>query len=264
MPLLWFGPPRNTLEVPVDLAGRDRGARAGTDRGGTEVKGKDLLLALEEAVFNRDSASLESLLAGFDGSDVGPSEAIRALAKGMDRVRGRLRDREISIPEFLLSIDVFRQGLRRIARDACEEEPGEDRETRTVVIGVVEGDTHDMGKNIVAAVLEASGYRVVDVGRDVPRDVFLSALKETKASILALSTMMSTPLENMREVIQWTRRLYPDVKILVGGAPLDERIAAALGADGYAESAVTAPEEASRLVGKTRRAAKAAPVPKAG
>ncbi len=141
---------------------------------------------------------------------------------------------------------------------------GDEEENRTVVIGVVEGDTHDMGKNIVAAVLEASGYRVVDVGRDVPRDVFLSALEETRASILALSTMMSTPLENMREVIQWTRRLHPDVKILVGGAPLDERIAAALGADGYAESAVTAPEEASRLVAKTRRAVKAAPAPKAG
>lgn len=228
------------------------------------MKGKDLLLALEEAVFKRDSASLVSLLAGLDGGDVRPSEAVRALAKGMERARGRLRDREISIPEFLLSIDVFRQGLRRIAGHESRREPGEDRKDCTVVIGVVEGDTHDMGKNIVAAVLEASGYRVVDVGRDVPRDVFLSALKETEASILALSTMMSTPLENMREVIQWTRRLYPDVKILVGGAPLDDRIAAALGADGYAESAVTAPEEASRLMGKTRRAAKSVPVPKAG
>lgn len=233
------------------------------------MKGKDLLLALEQAVFDRDSAALGSLLAEPDGGSLPAGEAVRAMARGMERVRGRLRDQEISIPEFLLSIDVFREGLRKIAGAAGRNsvgrgDPGDDEERRTVVIGVVEGDTHDMGKNIVAAVLEASGFRVVDVGRDVPRDVFLSALKETKASILALSTMMSTPLENMREVIEWTRRLHPDVKILVGGAPLDERIAAAIGADGYAESAVTAPEEASRLVGKTRRAAKAAPVPKSG
>lgn len=241
----------------------------GMSHGGTEVKGKDLLHALEEAVFHRDSATLGSLLAGLDGGKVTAAEAVCALARGMERVRGLLRDRQVSIPEFLLSIDVFREGLRKIAGAAEQDLSGRmearhDGENRTVVIGVVEGDTHDMGKNIVAAVLEASGYRVVDVGRDVPKDVFLSALKETKASILALSTMMSTPLENMREVIQWTRRLHPDVKILVGGAALDERIAAALGADGYAESAVTAPEEASRLLGKVRRTAKAAPVPKSG
>jgi methanogenic corrinoid protein MtbC1 len=122
-----------------------------------------------------------------------------------------------------------------------------------VVIGVVEGDVHDMGKNIVAGVLEASGYRVVDLGKDVPRDRFLESLKKTKASLLALSTMMSTPLENMRDVIEWVRRLHPEVKILVGGAPLDERLARSIGADGYAEGAADVPGEAARVLASRAR-----------
>ena len=105
-----------------------------------------------------------------------------------------------------------------------------------------------MGKNIVAGVLEAAGYQVLDLGKDVPRDRFLEALEETKASLLALSTMMSTPIENMRDVIRWVRKLHPEVKILVGGAPLDERLARAVGADGYAEGAPDVPGEAERVL----------------
>jgi len=118
-----------------------------------------------------------------------------------------------------------------------------------IVIGVVEGDVHDMGKNIVAAVLEASGYPVYDLGKDVPRDTFLESIEKTRASLVALSTMMSTPLENMRDIIRWVRKLHPTTGILVGGAPLDERLAKAMGADGYAEGAADVPEEAERVLG---------------
>jgi methanogenic corrinoid protein MtbC1 len=225
-----------------------------------EVRERELLLALEAAVSSRDGSVFEEAFRSVDDRTIRPEDAVRALAKGVEKVRLCFRDGQVSIPEFLLSIDVFRQGLKGLGSRAPEAVAFGKGEG--VVIGVVEGDTHDMGKNIVAAVLEASGYTVFDAGRDVSRDVFLDMLAEKKAPLLALSTMMSTPLEKMREIIEWTRRLYPEVKILVGGAPLDERIARALGADGYAENAVTAPEEAARLLHQARRAQKAIPHPR--
>ena len=220
---------------------------------------RELFLALEEAVSSRDASVFEALFRSVDDRTIRPEDAVRALAKGVEKVRLSFRDGRVSIPEFLLSIDVFRQGLKGLrfrAPEAALFGQGE-----RIVIGVVEGDTHDMGKNIVAAVLEASGYKVFDAGRDVSREVFLNLLAKEKPSLLALSTMMSTPLEKMREIIEWTRSLHPEVKVLVGGAPLDERIARALGADGYAENAVTAPDEAARLLSAARRAEKAIPVP---
>ncbi|MEW6442125.1 MAG: cobalamin-dependent protein [bacterium] len=221
----------------------------------------DFLLALEEAVASRDATLLDELFRRVEDRSVRSEEALQALARGVERVRARFRQNQSSIPELLLSIDVFRKGLRGVMARAPQGSSPDQGDG--IVIGVVEGDTHDMGKNIVAAVLEAAGYRIYDLGRDVSRDSFLTALSEKGASLLALSTMMSTPLEKMREIIEWTRRLHPRVKILVGGAPLDEQVAKAIGADGYAESALTAPEEAARLLVRPVAAEKAVALPKA-
>jgi len=222
-----------------------------------DVTDSELCQALEDAVCARDAGAVERVFASVDDAAIRSEDAGRALSNGVEKVRLRYRDGQVSIPEFLLSIDVFRQGVRRLrAREPGTPVVGQGA---GVVIGVVEGDTHDMGKNIVAAVLEASGYRVFDAGRDVSRKVFLDMLAETHAPLLALSTLMSAPLEKMREIIEWTRGLHPGVKILVGGAPLDERIARALGADGYAENAVAAPDEVARLLGQARRADEAIP-----
>ena len=179
------------------------------------------------------------------GTSLGAERIVQALSRGLERGRRLLREEKSSIPEFLLYVDLFQEGLDCLRARSPEWSPGR---SVGVVIGVVEGDIHDMGKNIVAAVLEASGYSVHDVGRDVPRETFLDAIETTGASLLALSTMMSTTQESMRGIIQWTRRLYPQIGILVGGASLDEKLAGALGADGYAESALTAPDEAARIV----------------
>lgn len=207
-----------------------------------------ILKEIEEVILSRSPARVEKVFSKVDSSAVAPEEILGAMTAGMEKARKKLKEGTCSIPEFLLCIDAFRQGIGHL-KDANADVP---RKEEAVVIGVVEGDVHDMGKNIVAGVLEASGYRVVDLGKDVPRDEFLESLKETGASLLALSTMMSTPLENMRDVIEWVRRLHPEVKILVGGAPLDERLAKAIGADGYAEGAADVPGEAERVL--TQRA----------
>jgi dimethylamine corrinoid protein len=208
-----------------------------------------ILKEIEEGILARNPARVEKVFARLDPSLASPEEILGAMTAGMEKARSKLKDGTCSIPEFLLCIDAFRQGVGHLRGSSAEV----GRKEAAVVIGVVEGDVHDMGKNIVAGVLEASGYRVHDLGKDVPRDKFLESLKETQASLLALSTMMSTPLENMRDVIRWVRRLHPEVKILVGGAPLDERLARAIGADGYAEGAADVPGEAERVLAQRKR-----------
>ena len=209
-----------------------------------------ILKEIEEVILSRNPARVEKVFSKIVAGDVSPGEILGAMTAGMEKARTKLKEGECSVPEFLLCIDAFRQGVDRL-KDAKANVP---RKEDSVVIGVVQGDVHDMGKNIVAGVLEAAGYRVHDLGRDVPRDRFLEALEETQASLLALSTMMSTPIDNMRDVIHWVRKLHPEVKIMVGGAPFDAGLARMIGADGYAEGAPDVPGEAERILGSSARA----------
>ena len=211
-----------------------------------------VLKEVEDVILSQNPARVEKVFTEIDLGSVSPDAILGAMTVGMETARKKLKEGTCSIPEFLLCIDAFRQGVQYLKGLNA----GVGRKEDAVVIGVVEGDVHDMGKNIVAGVLEAAGYRIHDLGRDVPRDRFLKALEETKAPLLALSTMMSTPLDNMREVIRWVRELHPDVKILVGGAPLDERLAQAMGADGYAEGAPDVPNEAQRVLALRKRPVK--------
>ena len=208
-----------------------------------------VLKEVEDVILSQNPARVEKVFTEIDLGSVSPDAILGAMTAGMEKARKKLKEGTCSIPEFLLCIDAFRQGVQYLKGLNA----GVGRKEDAVVIGVVEGDVHDMGKNIVAGVLEAAGYRIHDLGRDVPRDRFLKALEETKAPLLALSTMVSTPLDNMREVIRWVRELHPDVKILVGGAPLDERLAQAMGADGYAEGAPDVPNEAQRVLALRKR-----------
>ncbi len=203
-----------------------------------------MLKQIEEVILSRNPARVEEIFSTIEPDSLAPDAILGAMAAGMEKARRELKEGRCSIPEFLLCIDAFRQGVV-LLKGMNARVP---QKESTVVIGVVEGDVHDMGKNIVAGLLEARGYRVHDLGKDVPRDRFLETLKETKASLLALSTMMSTPIDNMRDVIEWVRKLHPDVKILVGGAPLDDRLARAIGADGYAEGAPDVPGEVERVL----------------
>ena len=205
-----------------------------------------LLKRFEDAVLTRDLHILENAFREVETSGLSTDAILKALTKGLDVARLKLKDHSSSIPEFLLSVDVTKQGLNHLKKlQPANKRPDN---TARIVIGVVEGDVHDLGKNIVAAVLESCGYGITDLGRDIPAGVFIEEVKKTRADVLALSTMMSTPLENMREVIAWCRRDFPSAAILVGGATLDERIAHSFGADGYAESAVNVPEEVQRIL----------------
>ena len=206
----------------------------------------NLLIELENAVLRQNVPLLEEAFSRAAASRLSREPALTAMAKGLDAARLRLGDHSLSIPEFLLSVDVFKLGLEKLSLlpSASKNQP----KTGTIVIGVVEGDIHELGKNIVAGVLEASGYCVIDLGRDVPPRLFIEKVKENRASLLALSTLMSTPLENMKTTVTWCKRELPGVAVIVGGATVDEVIAQNFGADGYAESVVTVCDEVQRLL----------------
>ena len=219
------------------------------EKSSIQMSDSDLLVKIEESVLSRDISAVEKNLPGLRKAGIASTDALNALSRGIERAREKFKRGTYAIPDFLLAIDAYRKGLSFI-HSGTEITMSEARPQ--IVIGVVKGDVHDMGKNIVAAVLEASGYQVLDVGKNVENDVFLDALQETNADILALSTMMSTTLETMRQLIVQARRKQPDLSILVGGAPFDPDLARRMGADGYAENAIALPEEARRVIAENK------------
>ncbi len=175
-----------------------------------------------------------------------PAEEVRlALFHGLDHQRRKLMTSEVPIPGFLVSLDVLYEGLKALlARAGASPSSG----GISLVIGVVEGDPHDMGKNIVSRIYSASGYQVHDLGSQVPTEKFVDSVKEKNARVLALSAMMSTTMAQMPDIIRRVRAECPGTVIMVGGAPLDPELARSFGADGYAQSAVTVLEETEAAI----------------
>jgi dimethylamine corrinoid protein len=214
----------------------------------------DPLARLEEAVFLRNADEVSGVIRVFESEKKDFQDILKALSRGIERAREQFKKGVFSIPDFLLSIDAYRMGvdlLKTRIQDPAQADP----DLPQIVIGVVEGDVHDMGKNIVAAVLEACGYTVHDLGRNVPAEKFIDALKQTNAGILALSAMMSTALDAMADLTSMVKRLFPHVAVIVGGAPFDADLARRIGADGYAENAIATPDETRRVLALTASAA---------
>jgi len=161
------------------------------------------------------------------------------LCRGMHEA-GELYERhEYFLPELLLASEAMHAAVRAVTPFLLPAQ--ETGGAESVVLGVVEGDVHEIGKNLVAVMLEAEGYRVIDLGYDVATERFLAELAENEARVLALSTMMTTTLPNMRRTVELARSLDPRPVIVVGGAPLSAAVAEDMGADGYEDNAARVP-----------------------
>lgn len=176
-------------------------------------------------------------------------EAIeKGLADGMDRAGKLFEEEEYFIPELLMCSDAMYAGLEILKPHLKADEQGE---KHRIVIGVVEGDTHDIGKNLVKIMLETSGFDVIDLGRDIPPAVFVEKAKEISASIIALSTLMTTTMDGMAEVINILKseEIRDRFKVMIGGGPISQNFADKIGADGYSVNAAEAVRLARKLVG---------------
>ncbi len=196
--------------------------------------------ACEGAVHAGDRQRLANLVVQAYSEGMSPAGMREGLLNGLERARRELMTSRLSLPEFLLAMDVVNHGMEKIAEF---DDPDRDDAGIPLVIGVVQDDPHDLGKNIIAGVYRAYGYRVVDLGRSVEKERFLEAVRIHGARILALSAMMSTTTPFMGEVITAVRSRGDRVVVMAGGAFIDAAMAARFGADGYAESAVTVIEK---------------------
>lgn len=203
----------------------------------------DAVVAFEEEKVRE--LSRRSLDEGLD-----PVETIvKGLSAGM-LVAGSLFERhEYFVPEVLMCADAMQAGLDilrpRIRKDSVEH-------LGQVVIGTVQGDIHDIGKNIVKLMLDVSGFLVHDLGKDVSLDRFAEEAERTGAEIVAMSALMTTTMMGMKKVVQRIRERTPHVAIMMGGAPIRPEIVKLFGGDGYAETVSGVVQEAVRMLALCR------------
>ncbi len=200
----------------------------------------ELALAVREGRRDDVRSLAESLLAGGF-----PAKAVldRALVPAMDEVGALFAGGVYFIPEVLLSARAMKEALGVLEPHLRRRA---DVRRDVVVIGTVKDDLHDIGKNIVAMMLEGAGFRVVDLGVDVPASLFREIAGREGASIVALSALLATTMRSMETTVGLLRRELP-AKTLVGGAPVTPDFARLIGADGYAADAAAAVVEARRL-----------------
>lgn len=169
------------------------------------------------------------------------------LVDGMNEVSELYNDEEYFITDVLLASDAMYAGLD-ILRPHLEE--GSVEKKVKAVIGVVEGDTHDIGKNLVKIMMETAGFEMIDLGRDVPLNNFIEVAEKEEAELICMSTLMTTTMEGMKEVVNKLKesKIVNKAKIMIGGGPISQKFAEEIGADGYSSNAVEAVRLAKKLV----------------
>ena len=214
---------------------------------------EEILKDLADSVLNMDEeraarTAKEAIESGLD-----PYEAIsRGLVIGMNKVGELYENEEYFVPEVLICSDAMYAGLDVLRPYLKKEENGN---KVGCVIGVVQGDTHDIGKNLVKIMLDVAGFEIHDLGRNVPLADFVEKAKETRAGLICLSTLMTTTMDTMATVIEMLKEegIRDRFKVLVGGGPISQAFADRIGADGYAPNAATAVKVAKALSGIAAR-----------
>jgi len=178
-----------------------------------------------------------------------PQEIINNyMIKAMGEVGQRFQDGKAFVPQLLMSARAMK-GALELLKPLLEG--SKSATLGKIVIGTVKGDLHDIGKNLVASMLEGCGFEVINIGIDIPSEKFVEAVKEHNADILCMSALLTTTMTYMRTVIEAFEQsgMRNKVKIMVGGAPVNESFALEIGADGYSDNANTAVMKAKELMG---------------
>jgi len=217
----------------------------------TEEKRQELLGRLKNSVIQYDedatkAAAQEALDVGMDVNDA----IFNGLVSGMEEVGRLFESQEYFVPELLMCADALYAGLDILKPHVTQLDLGV---KGSVVIGTVEGDVHDIGKNIVKMMFDVAGFTVYDLGRDVPLDKFVEEQLRTDSDLVCLSAMMTTTMVGMKKVIDNLKAKNPNVKIMIGGAPVSQDIAEKWGADGYAKDANNALKDAINLISSLKK-----------
>jgi methanogenic corrinoid protein MtbC1 len=217
----------------------------------TDEKRQKLITGLHDAVMRMDEDTVRELSQVVLKEGMDAYEAVtQGLMTAMEKVGELYACHTYFVPELLLCSDALYAGLE-ILRPHIKVE-GPEKEKR-IVIGTVEGDIHDIGKNLVKIMFEAAGWVVHDLGKDVKLQRFVEEQNRTQSDVVALSALMTTSMLAMPKIIGMIKANNPRVAIMVGGAPLTREIARSYGADGYAHHAGEAVREANEMLERLNR-----------
>ena len=212
---------------------------------------KELLQQLSDYVFEMEDESIaevanEYINSGYEALD----GVLKGLVDGMNRAGQMYEEEEYFVTDLLVCSDAMYNGLE-VLKPHLPLEKDADAVNYKCVIGVVEGDTHDIGKNLVRIMLETAGFEMYDLGRDVPLISFVEKAKEVDAQLICLSTLMTTTMPGMKEVVDMLKKegLKDKVKVMIGGGPISQAYCEQINADGYAVNAIGAVSLAKKLVG---------------
>jgi 5-methyltetrahydrofolate--homocysteine methyltransferase len=210
----------------------------------------DVLKQIVEVLYQGDNESVSSLTQKALDEGIEPGEVLKnGLLAGMEQVGVDFRAGDLFVPEVLISARAMHAGmdvLRPLLSESDMASSGK------IVIGTVQGDMHDIGKNLVGMMLEGGGFEVIDIGIDLPPDKFVEVVKAERPNIVGMSALLTTTMQNMRHTIDALENagLREEVSVIIGGAPVTKEYADEIGADGYAPDAGSAVELARSLMKK--------------
>jgi 5-methyltetrahydrofolate--homocysteine methyltransferase len=210
----------------------------------------ELLQRISEELQKGNYQEMPQLVQEALNRNIPPSKILSdGLVSGMDIVGEKFRRDEFFMPEVLISARAMQAGMDILRPKLIETGV---RLAGKIVLGTVKGDLHDIGKNLVGMLMEGAGFQVIDLGIDVPSERFVDAVKSNQPNILGLSALLTTTMPKMKEVIESLVEagVRDRVKVMVGGAPITEKYARDIGADGYAPEAASAVEKARELIGQ--------------
>jgi len=198
---------------------------------------------LKEAIIvgNRDQAKSLTKQALDGGAET--RKIVDAIAEAMGVVGEKFKNNEYFVPELLIAQRAMKESLKMMSGATVDY-------IGTVVIGTVKGDLHDIGKNLVAAMLEGAGFKVVDLGVDVSPDSFVQSAKDSSANLLAMSALLTTTMGSMKDTVEALDKagMKGKTKVIIGGAPVTQSYANEIKADGYAPDAASAVDTAKSLL----------------
>jgi len=218
------------------------------------MEGKEIFEKLARAVIEGDEEKCKEYAKEVLRDKVDPLKAVeQGLSKGMITLGKQFERGEVFLPDLLIAADAFNLAIE-VLRPAMEAQKKQVAKLGTVLIGTVNGDVHAIGKNIVAVVLEAYGFEVVDIGVDNPSLKFIEEAEKVKADLIGLSSLMTTTMPAQKEVIEILKEMHLREKhmVMVGGGPVTQEWADQIGADGYAGSAFQAVEVVKRLLSQKK------------
>ncbi len=210
----------------------------------------DVLSKISDGVQNGDDKKVAELVERtLKGGTSAFTILHRGLVPGIQALGRRFKEGTAYLPEVLIACRAMNRGVELLKPHLAKADL---QNKGTVVIGTVEGDMHDIGKNLVKLMLESNGFGVEDLGTDVTTESFVTAVRMKKVDVVAMSALLTMTMTSMPRIIEALKKagLRDRVKVIIGGAPINREFANEIGADGFAEDCVSAVDEVTRLMGK--------------